>query len=416
MRSLWKLLPIATLFGVLVGMTPAEAKSIPEVKPLSIEQSKNLGKLLRLGFDAVEAGRLVDLKKLGVEEIKAIQAKKALNPKHKRGAKPTPKEVHSKFPKHKTKAARDIPPSYMVLPNQLSYWLNDVDGDCVTAEEAFKCACDGILIQDATVQTWATQNGTLNGADLPTVMQQMAASGFQQDGNTYGDGPYATVDMTSWANLTSGISSGRLKLGVASAQLDNVVGTTNGWWGTGFQQANPNDEDHCTDACGYGTASQLATWFSVPIPAGLDPSTQCVAYFTWDTVGIVDYPSFQATTFEVYLRTPSTITIGSGTPTPDSVTIFGGPTPTPGPIVPPVPPTPPSPTTGTFQFTQMQLTGPFGSRGRQATIVVSGTAAGTYTPGSSAVVPTAASTGCSDGSCAVPGRTFVFPGLHPFRK
>ena len=62
------------------------------------------------------------------------------------------------------------PPSYVCLPKVMSYRLNDQDGDCVTAEEAFGKACSGILIADSTVETWASHNDVLNGADLNQVL------------------------------------------------------------------------------------------------------------------------------------------------------------------------------------------------------------------------------------------------------
>ncbi len=34
------------------------------------------------------------------------------------------------------------PPTYLVIPQQLSFWGNDNYGDCVTAEEAFAKACN----------------------------------------------------------------------------------------------------------------------------------------------------------------------------------------------------------------------------------------------------------------------------------
>ena len=79
------------------------------------------------------------------------------------------------------------PAQFIVIPAKLSMWLNDVDGDCVTAEEAFAKACDSpeIFITDDTVQAWATKNGVLDGAELTQVLDIMLNAGFPQDGNLY---------------------------------------------------------------------------------------------------------------------------------------------------------------------------------------------------------------------------------------
>jgi hypothetical protein len=82
-------------------------------------------------------------------------------------------------------------------------WLNQTDGDCVTAEEAFAKATSGILISDTTVQTWATINGVLNGADLDQVLQLMQTAGFSQDGDTLNDGPPTSVDWQPTVQFSS---------------------------------------------------------------------------------------------------------------------------------------------------------------------------------------------------------------------
>jgi len=233
-------------------------------------------------------------------------------PKRPRGAKPTPKERKERAPKYqpKKKAVSNL----LYLPSQLSYWLNDVDGDCVTAEEAFAKAVAAIMqgspelfIQDATVQAWASQYGFLSGADLASVLDQMAIAGFVQDGNIYGDGPASTVDWTNAATLQAAIAEGPVKLGIVGDPLDAVVGTTNGWLLTGVPKQDPANEDHCVSLCGYGTVAQLASGLGVPLPQGIQPSTQAWALFTWDTVGIVDTPSLLAITFEAWVRFPTTV-------------------------------------------------------------------------------------------------------------
>lgn len=250
-----------------------------------------------------------------------------------RGAKPTPRHVLASAERHKVVGT--TPVSYLVLPAKLSMWLNDVDGDCVTAEEAFAKACSGILISDATVQTWATGHDALNGAYLNQVLDQMTTDGFRQDGNTYDDGPSVTVDWTNAAALQNAISLGPVKIGVAAGQLENVVGSSNGWFATGFSADGA--EDHCVSLCGYGTVAQLAVWLGVSVPSNVIGTAPAYAIYTWKTVGIIDAPSMLAITAEAWLRQPTTKTVGTGSPSPDSVTVFGGSSPPP-----PNPPPPPN--------------------------------------------------------------------------
>lgn len=216
------------------------------------------------------------------------------------------------------------PPNWIWEPQKLSYWLNNQDGDCVTAEEAFAKACSGIFIQDSVVQTWAGHNGVLNGAELDQVLDMMASAGFKQDGNEYRDGAKVSVDYTNAAALQNAISQGPVKIGVAAGQLQGVVGQKNGWFATGFR--SDHDEDHCTCLPGYGTMAWLAQQLGVTVPSGIDPMKPAYAFFTWDTIGIIDVASMLAITGEAWLRTPTTILIGTNPPTPDPVF-------TPGPAV-----------------------------------------------------------------------------------
>lgn len=346
MKRLLSWLTLIPLFAIVLALVPGESVASSS---FTSTQSKHYDKLTSIGFSPDDAKAIVEMPSLDMVTIRAIQAKLPVNPKHKTGAKPTPKQFLDVMPKRNAKNHAAPPAAYLVLPTTLSYWLNDEDGDCVTAEEAFNKACDGILIADSTVQTWASQYGFLNGADLPTVMQQMASSGFKQNGNTYNDGPFVTVDLTQWSEVASAASAGRIKIGVASSQEQNVVGQTNGWFALDFQP-DPN-EDHCNAICGQGSLQQLSTWLNVTPPVGKDPNMQCVAVFTWKTVGIMSFTSMNNISQEGYLRTTSTITIGTGTPTPDKVTVFSGqtppspgPTPVPTPIPTPTPTPAPTPT------------------------------------------------------------------------
>ncbi len=247
-----------------------------------------------------------------------------------RGARPTPRAKLCGAMPHRIRGA--TPATFAVIPSRLSYWLNNETGDCVTAEEAFAKACSNpeIFIEDATVQTWATQNGVMNGADLLQVIQAMEQSGFQQGGDTYNDGSSSSVDFTNAAVLQNAISQGPVKIGVAANQLEQVVGTTNGWFGIGFK--HDTNEDHCVSLCGYGPLSWLAQQLGVSVPANVDGAQPGYLLFTWDTIGVIDVPSMIAITGEAWLRTPTTIVVG---PKPTPAPIPPGPTP-PAPVTPPL--------------------------------------------------------------------------------
>ena len=88
----------------------------------------------------------------------------------------------------------------------LSMWGNDVDGDCVTAEEAFSKSCKtpsgGVLIAESTVTAWAQAHGYANGANLTDVMDGMKTDGFQvNEQEKLDDGNYASVDWTNASAL-----------------------------------------------------------------------------------------------------------------------------------------------------------------------------------------------------------------------
>jgi hypothetical protein len=189
-------------------------------------------------------------------------------------------------------------------------WGNDVHGDCVTAEEAFAKACHNpeIFISDNEVITWATNHGVLEGANLVPVMQWMQNDGFLQNGSTYDDGPYFSVNWADPATLQSAISMGPVKIGVAADQLETAwrsTGGRTGWFGMGFH--SDAAEDHCVSLCGYGPLSWLAQQLHVQVPAGVNGATQGYALFTWNTIGIIDQPSMVAITHEAWLRQPTTV-------------------------------------------------------------------------------------------------------------
>lgn len=236
-----------------------------------------------------------------------------------RGARPSPRHRLAGAMPHRITGP--TPPEFVVVPKQLSMWHNDVDGDCVTAEEAFAKAAASVMagqpetfITDATVLAWATKHGVLNGADLDQVLTAMRTDGFQQDGVAYDDGPATSVDWTQLSVLCNAIAQGPVKLGVAAGQLERVVGSVNGWVGTNF--AHDGNLDHCISCCGYGPLSYLVSQLGGQLPSGVNGGSPGVAVFTWRTVGVLDWPSFLAITGEAWLRSPTTIIQDGPTPTP----------------------------------------------------------------------------------------------------
>jgi hypothetical protein len=235
----------------------------------------------------------------------------------KRGATPSPRSVLAAAAPHL--AIAGSPPNFITKPPQISFWGNYSHGDCVTAEEAFAKACNNpeIFIADDEVITWATNHGVLEGATLPQVLQLMQNDGFSQNGETYDDGPYFSVNWTNSATLQSAISTGPVKIAIAADQVltawqkagsSSAGGKT--WFGTGF--THDAGYDHCVSLCGYGTFAWLAAQLGVAVPAGLNGATPGYAVFTWDSIGIIDEPSLNAITCEAWLRQPTTLVKGTG--------------------------------------------------------------------------------------------------------
>jgi hypothetical protein len=224
-----------------------------------------------------------------------------------RGARPSPRYRLAAAVPHTISGP--TPPQLLYKPAKLSFWLNDKDGDCVTAEEAFAKACyhPEIFISDQEVGAWAKQHGVLNGAILSDVLDSMMSGGFQQSGHTYDDGPHTAVDWTNAAVLQNAIAHGPVKIGIAADQLETVWQghPKNGWFATGFKP--DSNEDHCVSLCGYGTFAWLAKELGVQVPQGVDGKSAGYGMFTWDTIGIIDPPSMQAITQEAWLRNPTTV-------------------------------------------------------------------------------------------------------------
>lgn len=202
------------------------------------------------------------------------------------------------------------PPRILFKPALLSFWGNEADGDCCTAEEAFAKACYGpeIFITEQEAVDWATQNGVLNGATLSGVLDLMRKSGFWQNGKLYNDGPKRSVDWTNPEILQNAIAQHRcVKIGVAADQIQAVVPNppVNGWFADGFKQ-DPN-LDHCVGLCGFGEAEWLANELGGTLPDGFDHASLAYAMFTWKSIGIITPASMLAITGEAWLRHPITL-------------------------------------------------------------------------------------------------------------
>ena len=226
-----------------------------------------------------------------------------------RGALPTSRARLAAATPH-VPTAEVIPGQFVVVPKQLNMWGNATFGDCVTAEEAFAKACHSpeVFIPARKVIRWARRNWVLNGAGLWEVMTLMQTGGFDQDGMTYNDGPFRSVDWTVAATLQDAIYQGPVKLGVSGDPLENVpgCGDANGWFATGLVGGA---QDHCVSLCGYGTFGWLAEELAVTLPHDIEADTPGYALFTWSTIGIIDEPSLAAITGEAWLRTPTTVEV-----------------------------------------------------------------------------------------------------------
>ena len=248
------------------------------------------------------------------------------------GARPAPRHKLLAVHPHHVKTAP--PPQCAWIPAKLDMWGNDQYGDCVTAEEAFAKATYSpeIFIDSATVIAWAQSNGFLDGADLPSVMDAMAKSGFQAGTQVYDDGPYTGVDYSNETVLQSALSQGPVKIGIMSSALPQGAGNQQGWYAVG---AGPQgSQDHCVALCGYGPAGWLFQQLNVPLPSSLQASQAGYLLFTWSTIGFVDFAWITGACGEAWLRNPTTV----GVP----------PLPGPTPPAPPMPPTPTPPISGSL--------------------------------------------------------------------
>ncbi len=288
----------------------------------------------------------------------------ATNTPFPRGMKATPKHVLMSAPQFKP--AIMAPAQYAVVPSKLSMWGNNQYGDCVTAEEAFKEACKGHFISESEVIRWAKAHNVLNGANLQPVIRQMQTKGFSQDGNFYNDGKESTVDYSNQSILKAAIALGPVKIGLDANALPPGAGNKQGWYDFGGQPGEYDNEDHCTGFCGYGTAKFCFDSLHLPIPAGVDPNKpDCYLHFTWSTIGVVDHPWIMSCVSETWVRDPSSVIVGTGTPTPDP------------PLDPPGPPPPPIPTGGDIVVSDGTTTATFKN---PVTITAKGSAGSGLTP------------------------------------
>ena len=251
------------------------------------------------------------------------------------------------------KPLKAAPASFGVVPSQLSYWGNDVDGDCVSASIAFRIAAYSLqqgymetFVPSATLTAWASQYGYLQGATITGPMQTIETNGLvASDGKTYTGGPYSSVDYTDYSTLCAAIAQGPVMIGVDGDPLENVVGTTNGWYAAGISGSN---EDHCITACGYGTAAQCYQFLAMTPPTNATSAT-CLLIFTWDTVGVMDFSTgLNTIAGEAWVSEPTTMQQATPNPSPSpSPTPTPSPSPTPTPTPTPSPSPTPSPTTTT---------------------------------------------------------------------
>lgn len=237
----------------------------------------------------------------------------------KRGAKPTPRHKLCAAAPHRIRGT--TPPQTIVVPSFLEMWLNDQDGDCVTAEEAFAKAAYSVMmgkpetkITDATVLAFCNKYNVLNGADLAQVMDAMISDGFQQD-QGYKDGPYNSIDYSNEPALQNAISLGPVKIGIDANALPSGAGNANGWFASGGTPGQFNNEDHCVSLCGYGPSSALFQALGVTVPPSGFPAAGYLLY-TWSTIGVVDHPWIMSTVGEAWIRQPTTPGVGPIPPPP----------------------------------------------------------------------------------------------------
>ena len=240
-----------------------------------------------------------------------------MNSRFARGAQKTPRYKLAAATPH---IAGPAPIQFAIVPLQLSFWGNQTDGDCVTAEEAFAKACHSpeIFVPEATAIAWATRHGVLNGAVIADVLTMMQTDGFVVNGRTYDDGAHTSVDYSNETVLQSAIANGPVKIGIDANALPHTAGTANGWSAFGGTVGQFPNLDHCVSLCGYGPTPWLAQQLGVVVPPGAPANGYLL--FTWNSIGFVDHVWVMSCCGEAWLRNPTTIT--SPTPVNPNVASF----------------------------------------------------------------------------------------------
>lgn len=254
-------------------------------------------------------------------------------PTFPRGAKPSPPHVLAAAVPYQVVTAPA--PQFGVVPPKLDYWDNDVDGVCVSSEEAFAkawwstyCGLPETFATAGEVRSFAAAHGWLNGATLTEVMDVMISEGMSIGGKRYMDGKYFSVDYSNELILQASIDptdgvGGPSKIAIDADALPSGAGNQMGWFAT--KKGNFSNTDHCVSLSAYGRADFIYDQFKVSLPAGLSPSTPGYGLYTWKTIGFVTHDWLMGTCTESWARNPTTPgQVPSPTPTPIP------PTPTPG--------------------------------------------------------------------------------------
>ncbi len=187
---------------------------------------------------------------------------------------------------------------------------NDQYGVCTTAEEGNYKKCIGpatdapeVKIPTQNLISWARNHGFLNGADLDEVLNAMERDGLPDAaGVVHRNGNHGTIDWTDKTEFQWAVQYFKgIKIAVGAAQLLRVVGDGNGWLlDRAYEDQSAN---HCVGIYGYGTVEFLSKICGLSSPPGnVDPKAFAVLLYTWETIGIVTWPSFLALTSEAWVR------------------------------------------------------------------------------------------------------------------
>lgn len=266
-----------------------------------------------------------------------------------RGARRSPMHKTLEAPQHRPIGA---PTQFGFVPPQTDMWDNDHDGDCVTAQEAWakawwsvRCGLPELFVPTAEVIRWASKYGFLNGANLTDVMDKMSADGFTINGQNYKDGPYASVNYTSWDTLASALANvGCINIAIDANALPAGAGNQTGWYA--LSKGNYPNTDHCVGLGAFGPASFCYDLMKVAVPSAVGATVPGLILYTWNTHGFVTLDWLAGTCTEAWTRNPTT---------PGQLP---GPTPGPGPGPGPQPgPTPVGPGTITLNFPAFTVQG-----------------------------------------------------------